>query len=156
MIISIDYLLNCGFDISEEISENKLTNAIQSAEWYIVKPRLGDLYIPIMENTDGDYDDVIEGGVVTDDQGNDVHLAGLALAEAHIAYGMLLRENLNATTFGVHKKVDKEVSDLAPEDNIRRVAMMHNEIGMAYLKEVCNFLKIKETDKPLNNYWAEY
>lgn len=156
MIIDIDYLLSAGFDISEEISENKLNNAIRTAEWYIIKPRLGDKYIPILENTDGDYDDVIDGGIVTDEKGNSIFIAGLAQAEAHIAYAILLRENLTATSFGVHKKVDKEVSDLAPEDNIRRVAMMHNEIGLAYLKEVCEFMQIPVLFKAYNDYWMEY
>lgn len=154
MIIDIDYLLDAGFDISDEINQNKLNNAIRTAEFYIVKPRLGDLYIPILENADGDYDDIIEGGIVTDEDGKEHHLAGLELAEANIAYGLLLRDNVNATIFGDVKKSD-DYSDQATEADIKRVAMFHNEVGLAYLKEVTDYLKIKQPEVN-NGYWNEY
>lgn len=154
MIITIDYLLDAGFDISEEINTNKLYNAIRTAEWYIVKPRLGDMYIPIEANDGGEYDDILEGGIVTNEEGKEIHLAGLQLAEANIAYGLLLRDNVNATIFGDVKKSD-DYSDQATEADIKRVAMFHNEQGLAYLKEVTDFLKIKQPE--INNgYWNEY
>lgn len=156
MIITVNELLNSGFSISDEISNEKLEKAIDTAELFIVKPRLTDKkYIDIISDPT-DYAVVIEGGIATKEDGEQVYLAGLKRSMCHLAYAILLRENINATSFGTVLKKD-DYSDQASEERILKVGMQAGEIGLQYLKEVTDYLNIKNNDKHLQNaYFSEY
>lgn len=155
MLIDTSYLLAFGLPISEEIDYNKLERAISTAENIVIKPRLGDLYAEIVENP-LDYDIAINGGVLVDEETEKhIYVAGLKSAEAHIAFGILLGDVINATAFGSVMKTD-DYSTHADEDKLRRVAMMNTEIGMQYLKEITDFYKIKTSCKILPNVWEEH
>lgn len=123
---------------------------------YIVKPRLTDSkYIEIITDPT-EYEVLIEGGVATKENGEQVYLAGLKRAMCHLSYAILIRENINATSFGTVTKKD-DYSDVASEERIHRVGMQNGEIGMQYLKEVTDFLGIKNNDKHLQNvYFSEF
>lgn len=155
MFIDTSYLLAFGLPISSEIDYNKIERAIATAENIVIKPRLGDLYAEIVENP-LDYDIAINGGVLVDEATEKhIYVAGLKMAEAHIAFGILLGDVINATTFGAVLK-DDEYSTHADEDKLRRVAMTHTEIGMQYLKEITDYYQIKTSCKILPNVWEEH
>lgn len=155
MFIDTSYLLAFGLPISEEIEYNKLERAISTAENIVIKPRLGDLYALMVEN-ELEYNIAINGGVLVDEATEKhIYVAGLKSAEAHIAFGILLGDVINATAFGSVLKTD-DYSTHADEDKLRRVAMMNTEIGMQYLKEICDFYKIKTSCKILPNVWEEH
>lgn len=152
MFIDITYLLNAGLPISEEISNDTLNRAIFTAENYVIKPRLGELYNAITENPN-DYSVELAGGVLADGDRR-VYVAGLELAEAHITYAYLITNTVNATTFGAVLK-DDEYSSHADADRLRAIGMMHAEIGMQYVKEITDFHKINNDRKCYPNIWEE-
>lgn len=154
MIIDINYLLDYGLPISDEIASERLERAIFTAEQYIAKPRLGDYYIAITDDPD-EYYDILNGGPVTDGD-RSAYLAGLKPAMAHLAFAVLLNQMVNATAFGsVIKK--EEYSEPADEPKLRQAGMSNAETGMAYLKEITDWLKIDNTDKNLPNIiWSEF
>lgn len=155
MIITIDELLGCGLQISEELSNERLQMAIYTAEQYVVKPRLGDeMYLAITDDPESYYY-VINGGIVTKDD-KDIYLAGLKQAMYHLAYAFLLRDNLVVTVFSTVRKTD-EYSENVGDDKILAVGMQHGEIGLWYLKEVTDYLGIKNENKNLpNSYFSEF
>jgi len=153
MIIDSNYLLEFGLQISDEITEDKLARAIKTAEQYVIKPRLGyELYADIVEDPTA-YETVLNGGLLVQDDKH-IYVAGLKEAEAHIAFGILIAGDVNATAFGSVLKND-DYSTHADEDKLRRTGMMHTEIGMQYLKEITDYYKIDNTAKPLPNIWEE-
>ena len=153
MIITTTDLLNSGLPVSEEISYDKLERAIKTAENYIVKPRLGDLYVTIITEP-SEYTTILDGGIYVLPDGSEVYLSGLCEAVKELAYACLLRDNLTATVFGSVLKKD-EYSDQANEEKLTAVARYHTEIGMAYLKEVTDVLGIDNTGLWQNNWFEE-
>ena len=162
MIIDNNYLLDFGLPISDEISQERLDRAIQTAENLILQPRLGnDLYIAILNSIrdeDGTYDTYLNGGVVekTNEHGDLIYtyLTGLRAALAHIAYGILLTGYINATTFGAVLKKD-DYSDQAGLDRIRTIGMVNIETGLWYIKEVTDWLGIDNKGKWLPDIHEE-
>lgn len=155
MIITINELLECGLQVSDELSNERLEMAIETAELFVVKPRLGDeMYIWITSDPDSYYD-LLNGGVVEKD-GKQFYIAGLKRAMCHLAYSFLLRDNLMVTTFSTVRKTD-DYSENVGDDKILAVGMQHGEIGLQYLKEVTDYLGIKNDLKNLSNgYFSEY
>lgn len=155
MIITIDELLSCGLQISEELSNERLQMAIYTAEQYVVRPRLGDdMYLAVTDDPDTYYE-VINGGTVTKDD-KQIVLAGLKQAMYHLVYAFLLRDNLTVTVFSSVRKTD-EYSENVGDDKILAVGMHHGEIGLWYLKEVTDYFGIKNEAKHLpNSYFSEY
>ena len=152
MFINIAYLLATGLPISEEISDNKLNRAIYTAENYVIKPRLGEFYNELTENPTA-YSVELEGGVLTDGD-KSVHVAGLQIAEAHLAYAYLIADTVNATTFGAVLK-DDDYSSHADADRLRNAGMMHVEIGLQYLREITDFHHIRNDRKQLPDIFEE-
>lgn len=154
MIIDTNYLLDYGLPVSEEIASERIERAIWTAEQYIVKPRLGDYYIAITDDPD-DYYYILNGGPVTDGE-KSAYLAGLKPAMAHLAFAVLINQELNATAFGSVIKID-DYSNPAGEAKLRQAGMNNTEIGMQYLKEITDWLKIDNADKNLPNIiWSEF
>ena len=162
MLIDINYLLDFGLPISDEISDNNLNRAIQVAENYILQPRLGDdLYIAILNaiNSDDDtYDTVLDGGVLekTNEHGDLVYtyVTGLRAALAHIAYGVLLNNYISATTFGSTLKRE-DYSDQAGLERIQRIGMQNMETGLWYIKQITDWYEIKNDASMLPNIHEE-
>lgn len=156
MIIDIQYLLDFGLPISEELSDNNLNRAIYTAEHYILAPRIGDdLYIAILNaivNEQDTYDTVLDGGVLekTNEKGElvNTYVNGLRTALGHIAYSILLTNYLNVTIFGSNLKKD-DYSDQAGLDRIRTIGMQHMEIGLWYIRQITDWYGIKTEDKML-------
>lgn len=155
MIIDTNELLESGMAVSDELSDNKIEMAIETAEFYVVKKRLGDdLYISITEDP-SEYDTVLNGGVVEKD-GKQIHIAGLKKAMYHLTFAFLLRDNLVVTAFSTVRKTD-EYSENASDDKILTVAMQHGEIGLEYLREVTDYLGVDNKDKNLpDGYFSEF
>lgn len=154
MIIDINYLLDYGLPVSDEIASERIERAIFTAEQYIVKPRLGDYYITITDDPD-DYYYILNGGPVTDGE-KSAYLAGLKPAMAHLAFAVLLNQMVNATAFGSVIKKD-EYSEPADDTRLRQAGMNNAEIGMQYLKEITDWLKIDNAEKNLPNIiWSEF
>ena len=156
MFIDVNYLLNSGLLISDEISTERLEMAIKTTELYVVKPRLTDeKYIEITSNPT-EYETLLEGGIVTDENGKQFYVAGLKSAMCHLTFAFLLRDNLNVTSFSTVRKTD-DYSENVGDDKIGIVGMQHGEIGMQYLKEITDYLHIKYDRKNLpNTYFSEY
>lgn len=153
MIITTTDLLNSGLPVSEEISDEKLERAIKTAEQFLVKPRLGALYVTIITEP-SEYATILDGGIYTLPDGSEVYLSGLCEADKELAYACLLRDILAATTFGSVLKKD-DYSDQSDEERLNAVARYHTEIGLAYLKEVTDVLGIDNTGLWLNNWFEE-
>ena len=154
MIIDINYLLDYGLPVSDEISSERLERAIFTAEQVIVKPRLGDYYIAITDDPD-EYYDILNGGPVTDGD-KSAYLAGLKPAMAHLAFAVLLNQMVNATAFSSVIKTE-EYSEPADDTRLRQAGMNNAEIGLQYLREITDWLKIDNTDKNLPNIiWSEF
>lgn len=151
MIITTNEFLNCGLPISEEVEESKLEYCINTAEQFLVKPRLKDYYIDITTNP-ANYTEVINGGVVTKDD-KQIQLAGLKQAMYELAFSELLMENVAATIFGSVIKNDDYSANLS-KDDLYMVSKRHVEIGLAYLKEITQYLGIYKATDNLNN-WNE-
>lgn len=154
MIITVNDLLNSGLPVSEELSDERLQNAITTAEQYIVKPRLGnEMFVDIITEPE-EYTVLLDGGIYELPDGKQTYITGLCAAVKELAYACLLRESIMATTFGSTRKKD-DYSDAADEDTLYNVARYHTEIGMAYLKEVTDALNIDNSGKLLNNWFEE-
>lgn len=153
MIITTTDLLNSGLPVSEEITDDKLQLAINTAEQFIVKPRLGEMFVTIITEP-SDYGTILDGGIYTLEDGKQVYLSGLCNAVKELSYACLLRDNLAATIFGSVLKKD-DYSDQADEDKLNAVAKYHTEIGLAYLKEITDVLKIDNSGLMLNNWFEE-
>lgn len=158
MIIDFNYLLEFGLPISDEIASERLERAIQTAENYILQPRLGDdLYISILDairDEDDTYDTILNGGVVGEGPVGRLYVTGLKAALAHLAYGVLLTGYLNATTFGSVLKKD-DYSDQAGLDRIHRIGMQNIETGLHYIKEVTDLMGIDNSGKWLPDVHEE-
>lgn len=154
MIIDTNYLLDYGLPISDEIASERIERAIFTAEQYIVKPRLGDYYTAITDDPD-EYYNILNGGTVTDG-GKTAYLAGLKPAMAHLAFAVLINQMVNATAFGSVIKTE-EYSGPADDTRLRQAGMGNAEIGMQYLKEITDWLKIDNAEKSLPNIiWSEF
>ena len=154
MIITVNDLLDSGLPLSEEISERKIENAIFTAEQFIIKNRLGDQQYIAIITSPAEYETILDGGAYVDHKGKNVWLAGLCEAETHLAYALILRDNITATIFGSVLKKD-DYSDQAGEDRLNAVARYHTEVGLAYLKEITDALGIDNTDRALNDWYEE-
>lgn len=153
MIITTNEFLNCGLPISEEIDEKKLEYCINTAEEFLVKPRLKDYYIDITTNP-ANYNEVINGGVVQKD-GKQIKLTGLKVAMYELAFSELLMENVTATIFGSVVKNDEFSTNLS-KDDLYMVSKRHVEIGLAYVKEITQYLDIYNPSDNLNNWNEEF
>lgn len=153
MLIDNNFILQFGLPISDEIATEKIERAIFTAENIIIKPRLGwKLFADLVENPT-QYETVLNGGLLLEGDKR-IYVAGLKAAEAHLAFSVLLGDNVNSTVFGSVLKTD-DYSTHAGEDRIRRVAMTHNEIGLEYLNEITEYYHIPNTDKHLPNVGEE-
>ena len=149
MIIDYNSFIASGLPVSDNIAQARVNRCIRSAELAILKPRLGDtMYIDITTNPT-QYTTVLNGGVLTDDGGNQTYIAGLKDALYHITFGLLLFDEIDATTFGSVLKTD-DYSKHADADKLEKTAKIHIEEGLQYIKEVTNFYMIDTT--PLNAY----
>ena len=162
MLIDIQYLLDFGLPISDEMSDNNINRAISTAEHYILQPRIGDdLYIAILtalENEDPEYDVILDGGVLekSDEHGGYIYayVTGLRAALGHIAYSIMLTNYLNATTFGSTLKKD-DYSDQAGLERIQKIGMQHMEIGLWCIKQITDWYGIKNDASMLPNIHEE-
>lgn len=153
MIITTNEFLNCGLPISEEVEESKLEYCIKTAEQFLVKPRLKDQYIEITSNPEN-YPEIINGGIVTKDD-KQIELAGLKQAMYELAFSELLMENVTATIFGSVVKND-EFSNNLTKDDLYMTSKRHVEIGLAYIKEITEYLGIYKATDNLNNWNEEF
>lgn len=152
MITTTNELLNSGLPVSDEVDNAKLQMALHTAENYIVRPRLtNERYIGIEENPE-EYAAILNGGKLLE---GDItyYFSGLKAAIHHLAYALLMRDNLNATSFGTVTKKD-DYSEVSAEERLRTVVMYHTEIGLAYLKEIEQYFGIDNKLNNLNN-WGE-
>lgn len=154
MITTIDGFLNGGFPISDEIDANKLEMCLHTAEHYIVRPRLTDEhYLTLEEAETGEFTEILNGGKLVEDD-KVTYFSGLKKAIYHLAFAMLIRDNINATSFGTVTKKD-DYSEASAEERLLSVARYHTEVGLAYLKEVTDYYGVT-TVKNNNNWFEEY
>lgn len=158
MIIEINDLLNSGLPVSDELDERKTERAIFTAEQFVLKPRLGDsLYIDIINNPDS-HTTILDGGVAEYEDKGTVsykYVTGLKNALIEVSFALLLRDDITSTTFGSVLKKD-DYSDQAGEERLNSVARYHYEVGLSYIKEITDLLKIDNTGKHLPNWYEEF
>lgn len=131
MILQPIDLLNMGLNIGSEIPQAKLTAAIEEGELSVVKPAIGDdAYIAAtgLASTDP----LLIGGQTTDQQGNQVFLAGLKKAMGYIAFACLIRHTMQSTNFGTVQKNDEHSTNTDPLEWAR----YNFGVGTRYLREV--------------------
>lgn len=155
MLITINQLLESGLDISEEINQNKLSLAIATAEDFIIRPRMGELFNNIVADPTA-YSELINGGNITinnDMTTRTVYVRGLKYAIFHIAYSYLLKSNLSVTSFGTVEKKD-DYSNNVKINDIDNLARLHFEIGLSYVRDITDAYGIV-SNVPLNNFFEE-
>lgn len=134
MILDTDTFLGYNFNVAGEFPESKIQHAIEDAELYCVKQKIGDAnYISLLSDTT----EIVNGGTVTDTEGNTRIVAGVKKAIAYIAHCLLLYRNVTVTNFGTVEKKD-EYSENITRDEIKEVAKLEHSIGMQYLRDVCD------------------
>lgn len=146
MIVTATELINSGVaNISSEIDEAKIENAISNAEMFVVKDRLGDaLYLGFLNGTADDV--LLDGGEY---QGR--YIVGLKRAIFNLAVAFLLRTDVAATIFGSVRKKD-EYSENQTFETIDDYGRFYFTLGETYLKELCEVLNAPQ--KPYyNNYF---
>lgn len=153
MLIDYNSFTGSGLPVSDNVSQERVNRCIRTAELAILKPRLGDtLYIDITTNP-SQHTTEINGGTLTDAGGNAIYVAGLKDALFHITFAVLLFDEIQATTFGSVIKKD-DYSEHAGLERLEKVAKLHMEEGLAYIKEITDYNGIDNT--PLNAYdWVE-
>lgn len=146
MIVTANELINSGVaNISSEIDTAKIENAINNAEHFIIKDRLGDTLFAGFLN--GTADEVLLNG--GEYQGR--YIVGLKRAIFNLAVAFLLRTDVAATVFGSVKKKD-EYSENQSFDSITDYARFYFTLGETYLNELCEVLNAPK--KPFyNNYF---
>ncbi len=158
MLITINELLNSGLPISDELSDAKLSYCIQTAELYVLKPRLGDqTYLAILDQP-SQYAEVINGGVVEREEHGETkyyYLNGLKRAMYELSFAYLLFNDITATIFGSVLKSDDYSKNVGRED-LLDAAKMHYEIGLAYIKEVTDWLGINNEVKELPSFLEDF
>lgn len=158
MLITVSELLNSGLAISDEIDTRKLDYAIETAELLIVKTRLGDqTYLAILDQP-LEYAAVINGGVVDREEHGETiyyYLNGLKRAMYELSFAYLLLNDISATVFASVRKKD-DYSDNVGGEDLFLAAKAHYEIGLAYIKEVTNWLGINNEEKELPSFLEDY
>ena len=140
--------------ITDEAYSMNITMAIADVERYIVKDYIGDAnYIEFLDNPLG-HDSELNGGIVVKDD-KEYFIAGLKAAEYHLVYAYMLRETVYVSVYGVSHKKD-DYSEAAGESELLKVAMFHNEMGLGYLRELCEYMGIKTDGKTHRGFWNEY
>lgn len=131
MILTPNELVSMGLNIGSEIPQTKLQAAIEEGELSVVKPAIGDdAYIAAAGL--GSTDPLLIGGQTTDQQGNDVFLAGLKKAIGYIAFACLIRHTMQSTNFGTVQKNDEHSTNTDPWEWAR----YNFGVGTRYLREV--------------------
>lgn len=148
MFITVNDMFTSGLPISTELSNATVERAIMTAEQFMIRPRLTNkVYIDFLN---GLHNDLLNGGLIDEN----TYLAGLKQAEKEFTFAIILHQSINVTTFGSVRKKD-DFSDFAGYDDVADEAKRHIEIGLAYLKEITDYLGIKEEDQILNNFSNE-
>lgn len=148
MLIQAEDIYDSGLPVSTEIPNAVVERAITTAEQFMVRPRLTNkVYIDFIN---GLHNDLLKGGLIDEN----TYVTGLKQAEIELTFAIILHQSINATTFGSVKKKD-DYSEYAGYDDIAEEAKRHIEIGLAYLKEITDYLEIKEEDQTLNNFSNE-
>ncbi len=124
--------MSYGFRIGSDIKQETVTLAIETAEQYYLKPSLdADVYNAIRELSDTAV--LLAGGLYVNEDGDSFFIVGLKKALAFIAYGELLRMNINATTFGSVQKNDEYSQNVDPSKQIQYFVT----VGLQYMREAC-------------------
>lgn len=130
-MLTYNDIIGYGFRIGSDVKQATVELAIEAAELYYLQPSLSDEDFNTLEAID-ENDPRMKGGVYTHD-GKTVRLAGLKKGLAYIAYGELLRMNINATTFGSVQKEDEYSVNVDPKEQIRYFVT----VGLRYVRQVC-------------------
>lgn len=130
-MLTVTQFRSYGFRLDQGIQDAVLLRCIQEAEeWFAVRYFKTDNYLALLSMPADSP--VISGGIYTNGAGEKFVLAGYLKAVAHIAYGALLRDNINATTFGSVRKRDEHSDNVDPWDN----AKYHDTIGRGWLHDI--------------------
>lgn len=135
-------IFNCGLPIASDITEQEVTLAITTVSKFYLKNAIGaDLYAAIMQDTEHQYDDIVNG---TDT------LGGLKLALEHGVFAYMLYDTIRATRYGsVAKRSDE--SENPKREDVLTLCKHHWEICEAFVREVAESLQI-EMPKGTNNF----
>ena len=141
MIIDATYFLESGLPTSDDIREEEVELAIRTVEHAVVKERLTpEVYSAILSDPDT-YEDALDG---TDE------VAGLKLAELHLAFAYLLYDRTRLVRYASVVKND-EHSENPSRHDVLASAKNHWEIGLQFTDEVCRFLEVPKQEGIHNN-----
>ena len=133
MIIDATYFLESGLPTSDDIREDEVTLAIRTVEHAVVKERLTpEVYSAILSDPDT-YEDALDG---TDE------VAGLKLAELHLAFAYLLYDRTRLVRYASVVKND-EHSENPSRHDVLAASRQHWELGELFLDECCRFLEVE-------------
>lgn len=138
MILSYSEIMEMGFRIARDIPQATIELAIETAELYYLQPSIAPANFVDFWNMDATAV-LIAGGMFVEEDGTQHFIAGLKKGIAHIAYAVLLRMNINATTFGSVQKVDEFSQNVDPRENVKYFLT----VGLRYVREVCELAGFK-------------
>lgn len=141
MIIDARYFLESGLPVSDDIREEEVALAIRTVEHAVVKERLTpEVYSAILSAPDS-YEDALDG---TDE------VAGLKLAELHLAFAYLLYDRTRLVRYASVVKND-EHSENPSRHDVLASAKNHWEIGLQFIDEVCKLLEVHPSKETRND-----
>lgn len=133
MLIDATYFLESGLPTSDDIREAEVELAIRTVEQAVVKERLGaTLWTAILADPE-QYSEAVDGSD---------GVAGLKLAELHLAFSYLLYDRTRLVRYASVVKND-EHSENPSRADVLAAARQHWELGELFLDECCKFLEVE-------------
>lgn len=149
LLITVNEVKSLSREMSNNISEDKITQFIEESENIDVKSALGDaLFIDVKTDT-SKYTLLLDGGEYKDEHGDAKLFSGLKKSLAYYVYARLIKHaDSNLTRFGF---VNKESEYSSRSDFKAKMAAYNDAFSVAdsYLKECVIFLNDKNKDYPL-------
>ena len=147
MIISESYIRGCNFPIEDQVTDSKILGAIEEAELLWFKDMIGNAnYVYLINLTTSP---ILDGGMTTDTDGNQVFVCGFKKALAYIVFAAMIRNNMVSTTFGTVQKKD----DYSENRDPFTIGKYYYSIGVGFVYEMCKILGW--TVNKTSNYYSE-
>ena len=142
-LITKDDVLELARPASRHIDNDRIVVCINEAEQIDIKKTIGDdLLLAIMDNVDGKYDELLEGGRYIDSQQKNRVFAGLRTVVSYYAYARLVQiADSYLSRFGFVSKDEEYSSRVSVSEkknqvaDVRAVADNYFEECITYMQE---------------------
>ena len=123
-IITATEFYNSGLPVSDDITTAEIEFATNTVEQYFVKPFLDDLLATIVANPT-QYSDVLNAP------------DGLKQTMFHLVFAYMVYDKIRLTRYSSVIKNDEHSTDPS-FDQLIDISKLHWEIGMSFLRRVCD------------------